>query len=139
MVMRTRMGGTQGMSECPVVIIGAGPYGLSVAAHLKATGVGFRIFGRPMHTWRTQMPAGMQLKSEGFASSLYDPQSSFPLGEYCRERGLSYADTGSPVPLKTFISYGLEFQKRFVPELEDTLVVSVERINNGFRLVLEDG
>jgi thioredoxin reductase len=81
----------------------------------------------------------MLLKSEGFASSLYDPQSSFPLGQYCRERGLSYADTGSPVPLKTFISYGLEFQKRFVPELEDTLVVSVERTNSAFRIVLEDG
>jgi FAD-dependent urate hydroxylase len=54
-----------------VVIVGAGPYGLSIAAHLRALGIGFRIFGDPMHTWREQMPEGMMLKSEGFASNIY--------------------------------------------------------------------
>jgi thioredoxin reductase len=127
------------MSKCHVVIIGAGPYGLSVAAHLNAVGVDFRIFGRPMHTWMTQMPRGMRLKSEGFASSLYDPNSSFTLGNYCRERNTQYADIGVPVPLETFIDYGLEFQKRFVPNLEDKLVVSVERIDSDFRVILDDG
>jgi thioredoxin reductase/VanZ family protein len=127
------------MSKCHIAIIGAGPYGLSVAAHLKAAGVDFRIFGSPMHTWITQMPRGMRLKSEGFASSLYDPESSFTLGHYCRERGLSYADIGKPVPLERFIDYGLEFQKRFAPELENKLIVSVERMDAGFRIVLNDG
>ena len=51
------------MGHSDVVIIGAGPYGLSIAAHLKAYGVDFRIFGHPMHTWRTHMPKGMHLKS----------------------------------------------------------------------------
>src|SRR5216683_218341 len=117
------------MTGCDVAIIGAGPYGLSIAAHLRARGVDFRIFGSPMHTWITQMPRGMRLKSEGFASSLYDPESSFTLGHYCRERGLPYADTGKPVPLEKFIDYGLEFQKRLVPELENKLIVSVERMD----------
>jgi thioredoxin reductase len=121
-----------------VAIIGAGPYGLSIAAHLKARGVDFRILGSPMHTWLTQMPQGMRLKSEGFASTLYDPASSFTLAHYCREKGLPYADTGLPVPLETFASYGLEFQKRLVPELEEKLVVSVERFSSGFRIGLED-
>ena len=120
-------------------IIGAGPYGLSIAAHLKALGIDFRIFGSPMHTWRTQMPEGMLLKSDGFASSLYDPDSSFPLGRYCQERGIAYADLGLPVRLETFAAYGEEFQKRFVPELEDKLVVSVRRSLAGFDIRLEDG
>ena len=46
-------------------IIGAGPYGLSIATHLRARGVDFRIFGQPMQAWQDQMPAGMLLKSEG--------------------------------------------------------------------------
>jgi cation diffusion facilitator CzcD-associated flavoprotein CzcO len=62
---------------CDVAIIGAGPYGLSIAAHLKVRGLDFRIFGSPMHTWLSHMPKGMRLKSEGFASGLYDPQSTF--------------------------------------------------------------
>ena len=67
---------------CPVAIIGAGPYGLSIAAHLHARGVEFRIFGRPMHSWQTQMPAGMFLKSHGFASNLFDPQRRYTLERF---------------------------------------------------------
>jgi hypothetical protein len=122
-----------------IVIIGAGPYGLSVAAHLKARGVGFRIFGSSMHTWLAQMPKGMRLKSEGFASSLDDPDSAFTLAHYCKEQRIPYADVGLPVPLETFTSYGLEFQRRLVPEVENKAVVSVRRSRAGFQIRLDDG
>lgn len=127
------------MKTCEVAIIGAGPYGLSIAAHLKARHVDFRIFGNPMHTWRNHMPEGMRLKSEGFASFLYDPDSKFTLADYCKERGIPYADLGLPVPLETFVAYGLEFQKRFVPELENKYVDSVRISSGGFHLSLEGG
>lgn len=127
------------MRKCDVAIIGAGPYGLSIAAHLKARGVDFRIFGYPMHTWLTHMPKGMRLKSEGFASSLYDPGSTFTLEVYCKEKGIPYAKIGLPVPLEVFAAYGLEFQRRFVPELENKLVDSLQRSAEGFRVRLEDG
>jgi thioredoxin reductase len=127
------------MTKCDVAIIGAGPYGLSIAAHLRARGVDFRIFGNPMHTWLTHMPKGMRLKSEGFASSLYDPDSAFTLETYCKEKGIAYAKIGLPVPLEVFASYGLEFQRRFVPELENKLVSSLGRSAQGFQVGLEDG
>jgi len=127
------------MAKCDVAIIGAGPYGLSIAAHLKARGINFRIFGHPMHTWLAHMPKGMRLKSEGFASCLYDPGSTFPLEAYCKEKGIPYADIGLPVPLEVFASYGLEFQRRFVPELEPNLVTSMRRSSEEFRLGLDDG
>jgi cation diffusion facilitator CzcD-associated flavoprotein CzcO len=76
----------------------------------------------------------MLLKSDGFASSLSDPKSVFTLRDYCAERNLPYADVGIPVPLATFISYGLEFQKRFVPQLEQTNIRSIQRIDGGFQL-----
>ena len=126
-----------GISE--VAIIGAGPFGLSAAAYLSARGIEFRIFGNPMQTWIENMPRGMRLKSEGFASSLYDPESSFTLADYCRERNLPYADIGLPVPLETFSAYGLEFQRRFVPEVENKVVVSVSRRAGRFAILLEDG
>ena len=71
-----------------VAIIGAGPYGLSLAAHLAGQGVNFRIFGNPMHTWRSSMPEGMVLKSEGNASDLYDPDGEMTLGRFCKDAGL---------------------------------------------------
>jgi Pyridine nucleotide-disulphide oxidoreductase len=122
-----------------VVILGAGPYGLSVAAHLGPANVAYRIFGHPMHSWQHLMPKGMSLKSEGFASSLYAPDGSFRLVDYCREVGQPYADVGLPVPLETFIAYGLAFQKRLVPNLEIENIKSIKRAPEGFELTSEGG
>src|SRR5208282_3009817 len=119
-------------------IIGAGPYGLSVAPHLKRKGIPFRIFGRPMDSWLAHMPKGMMLKSDGFASNIYDPEDQFPLRKFCAERGIEYSDDRIPVRLDTFAAYGLAFKERMVPELEDRVVVDLERVPDGFRLGLED-
>lgn len=127
------------MTCCNVAIIGAGPYGLSVAAHLRAYGIEFRIFGKPMDTWLKHMPRGMRLKSEGFASSLSDPEGEYTLRAFCGSKGLAYADMGLPVPLETFTSYGLEFQRKLVPQLENKTVVSLGRSSDGFQLRLSDG
>jgi len=127
------------LEHSDVVIIGAGPYGLSIAAHLKAYGVDFRIFGEAMEFWLKHMPEGMHLKSEGFASSLYDPGAKLTLGTYCGQRKLAYADMGSPVPLSTFTEYGQEFQKNFVPELEPKRVIDVRRAGRIFEVTLDSG
>ncbi|WFU38863.1 NAD(P)-binding domain-containing protein [Bradyrhizobium sp. CB82] len=125
------------LSDLPVAIVGAGPYGLSVAAHLRASGVPFRIFGTPMHRWRAQMPVGMFLKSEEHASSLADPSGHHTLQQFCAEAGESYAT--APIPLDTFTRYALSFQQRLVPMVEDVLVMALEKRSDGFDLRLADG
>ena len=122
-----------------VAIIGAGPYGLSIGAHLAARRIDSRVFGPPMHTWQTAMPRGMKLKSEGFASNLDDPANAFTLGRHCAERDLPYQDIGLPVSLETFIEYGLEFRRRFLPEHDMRQVTTLERNTNGYSLILDDG
>src|SRR5579863_7196586 len=121
------------------VIVGAGPYGLSVAAHLKKSGISFRIFGRVMDSWLSHMPKGMMLKSDGFASSVSDPNHEFTLQRFCADRGIEYADTWLPVTLDTFSSYGVAFAERMVPELENKAVVAVEFATNGFLIRLDTG
>ena len=120
-------------------IIGAGPYGLSIAAHFRSRGIPFRIFGRPMDSWRAHMPKGMLLKSDGFASNISDPDDQFTLGKFCAEQGIEYSDTGIPVRLDTFARYGLAFRERMVPELEDKEVVSIESSSQGYLLQLDTG
>jgi cation diffusion facilitator CzcD-associated flavoprotein CzcO len=122
-----------------IAIIGAGPYGLSIAAHLRRCGIPFRIFGRPMDSWLNHMPKGMMLKSDGFASNIYDPESAFTLGQFCAKRGIEYSDAGIPVKLETFTAYGLAFRDLMLPELEDKQVTGVERAAQGFVLRLNNG
>nr|WP_294549673.1 NAD(P)-binding domain-containing protein [uncultured Rhodopila sp.] len=121
-----------------IAIIGAGPYGLSLAAHLSAAGLGTRVFGQPMHTWRTGMPEGMVLKSEGFASNLWHPDGAFTLQDYCVQHGLPYKHSGLPVPLRTFSDYGVAFQKHFVPMLDPRWVTNLEFDGSRFTLHLDD-
>src|ERR1700733_7930623 len=101
-------------SKVDVVIIGAGPYGLSLASHLSQRGIGRRIFGFPMRAWR-QMPPGMYLKSFGFATSIPTPQRNYTLPEYCRARGL---EDFEPIEYATFTQYGEWFQHPLVKGLE---------------------
>ena len=122
-----------------VAIIGAGPFGLSIAAHLSSHKVAFRIFGTPMSSWRNHMAAGTFLKSFGFASCLYDPGSTFTFAHYCQERGIHYDEVITPVALENFTAYGMEFQRRFVPNLEQTDITSLRRMPEGFALTTETG
>lgn len=122
-----------------VAIVGAGPYGLSLAAHLRAAGISFRIFGKPLDTWRHHMPGGMHLKSEGFASNLAAPDSQSSLMAYCAARGFDYADRRVPVALETFNAYADWFRLRHVPMLEQQNVTALDRVGDRYTLVLEDG
>lgn len=122
-----------------IAILGAGPYGLSLAAHLAAKGADVRIFGHAMQSWASRMPLGMHMKSEGFASTLYDPEGDYRFSRHCLERGLPYADLGMPISVKNFAEYGIAFQQRFVPHLEAKLATSVTKQDGGFTLRLDDG
>lgn len=122
-----------------VAIVGAGPYGLSLAAHLRAAGVRYRQFGIPLSLWRTAMPHGMYLKSQGFASNLSDPGGTHTLAAFCRQEGLHYADYGVPVSLQTFISYGRWFQQHHAPDVEELLVDDLRAEGGEYELTLSDG
>jgi thioredoxin reductase len=122
-----------------VAIVGAGPYGLSAAAHLRAAGLSTRQFGLPMRLWREAMPRGMYLKSQGFASNLSDPEGSHTLEAFCEKTGHPYASYGLPVPLDTFISYGQWFADELVPGLEEILVTGLGRRDGGYDVTLADG
>jgi len=124
---------------CDVAIIGAGPHGLSLAAHLAAKGVNFRIFGRPMTTWSERMPKNMILKSDGFATNLSAPSPEASLKAWSARNGLRYADQGLPIALDTFLAYAHWFQKRYVPGVEPANVTGLVQEGDDFRLTLETG
>jgi pyridine nucleotide-disulfide oxidoreductase len=117
-------------------VIGAGPYGLSAAAHLKAAGVDVRIFGQPMEFWADKMPSGMLLRSPRVASNISDPFASRTLDAFESTHGIAPA---APIPLETFVDYGRWFQRQLITNLDQREVAAVEVCGNGFRILLNDG
>ena len=122
-----------------VAVVGAGPYGLSIAAHLKKITPDVRVFGRTMDTWQSRMPAGMFLKSEGFASNLSDPDRKATLQAFCEQQHLGYGDYIFQVPIDTFLRYGRAFQQTWVPDVDGRLVRSIEHSIDHFKISLDDG
>ncbi|REK90986.1 dimethylaniline monooxygenase [Streptomyces inhibens] len=121
-----------------LVVVGAGPYGLSIAAHAAAAGLRLRVLGRPMASWRDHMPDGMLLKSEPWSSNLSDPAGSHTLADYCAAHDLT-AEHGVPLPLDTFTAYGRWFGERAVPRIEEVTVTAVRPDDDGFQVETDTG
>src|ERR1700675_2232486 len=102
-------------TDCYAAVIGAGPYGLSAAAYLRAAGVETRAFGEPIAFWQNQMPAGMCLRSNWGASHIADPKQELTLDAYCRQSGNHLSKL---IPVERFFAYGRWYQSCAVPDLD---------------------
>jgi FAD-dependent urate hydroxylase len=123
-------------ADCDVVVIGAGPYGLSAGVYLKSKGLCVRVFGEPMDFWAEKMPAGMLLRSPRAASNIADPESAYTLDKYEAQSGTK---PEWPVRLETFVKYGRWFQRRLESNLESHEVVRVDRHDSFFGITLQNG
>ena len=125
------------MEKCDLAIIGAGPYGLSAAAHLgQLKGLDILLFGEPMSFWERYMPAQMALRSPWAGSHIADPERRLSLDVYKKvsENNLAY-----PVPLTDFVKYGHWFREQIAVPLDRRKVVRTDPVPNGYQLTLEDG
>ena len=121
--------------DCEVAVIGAGPYGLAVAAHLRAARIATRVFGKPMSFWRESMPKGMKLRSPWNATHIADPEGRFTLDAFVDRHGIAPQDQ---LPLEQFVLYGEWFQRSAVPDPDPRRVVRVQEAGRGYCLILED-
>ena len=128
--------GTTPSVDYDVVVMGAGPYGLSAAAHLQGQGLKVATFGKPIRFWREHMPEGMLLRSYWWATDLSDPGKKYSFKEYFKEKGIEGKD---PLPVEIFIDYALWFQKHAVPNLDETYIKNIEHVHNQFVVTLDDG
>ncbi len=126
------------MEKCDVAIVGAGPYGLSAAAHLhQIKGLDVKLFGDPMSFWRQCMPQGMLLRSPWEGSHIADPGHRLTLDTYRRVNGNHHL--AEPVPLKDFVEYGHWFHQQAGLASDRRNVMKIELAGRGYHLALEDG
>lgn len=126
------------MEKCDVAIVGAGPYGLSAAAHLRQLkGLDLRLFGEPMSFWERHMPEGMLLRSPWDGSHIADPENRCTLDVYRTLNGNHRL--ADPVPLEDFVKYGHWFYQRTGVSADPRKVIQIELSQEGYQLTLEDG
>lgn len=118
------------------VVVGAGPNGLAVAAHLRDVGIQVVSFGEPLESWSRNMPAGMLLRSQRRSSHIADPHQELTIDAYERAVGTRVS---SPATLEEFIDYGRWFQRTAVPDVDARLVTDVTRRGDALRVTLDDG
>ncbi len=125
------------MSSTEVLIIGAGPFGLSISAYLRSHGIEHVIAGRAMDTWRAHMPAGMFLKSEPYGSDFASPRRGYDVAAFCKSRGLDYVARLGPLSLERFLGYADWYAGQLVPDVHDDTVTAVTAVDGGFRVAFE--
>jgi thioredoxin reductase len=123
------------MAVTDVLVIGAGPCGLSISTHLRHRGIEHTIVGRPMDTWRTHMPVGMFLKSEPYGSVISSTKKGYDVATYSALHGFDdYVDRVGPLSLERFLAYADWFTEQLVPDIRDITVTGLTPKDGGFHV-----
>ncbi len=118
-----------------LLIIGAGPYGLAMAAYARHRNLEYLIVGQPMDFWKSNMPRGMLLRSPW--NWHIDPLGVHTLDEYARKHNVNTGGA-DPIPLDLFLRYATWFQEEKAIRVLPTLVHRLEYVHNRFEATLEN-
>lgn len=124
------------MQTNELLVIGAGPYGLAVAAHAKLSGIGVTVVGEPMAFWKHNMPAGMLLRS-GLdwhldAAEVHTPKA------FLEEKHIARADA-EPMPIEIFRRYADWFRQSKKIVVQHLRVTRLRRVDGYFEAKCESG
>jgi thioredoxin reductase len=119
-----------------LLVIGAGPYGLSTAALAEERGVDTLVVGRPMGFWRENMPAGMFLRSG--SQWHIDAGGVHTLEAYLEERSTSREEV-DPIPIRVFLDYCDWFRRVKGVDVCEDLVDDLALCDMGFDATLRNG
>lgn len=119
-----------------LLIIGAGPFGLSLAAYAKHLGIAFLIAGSPMEFWKKNMPQGMYLRSASDWS--LDPTDRFSIMKYLESLGKTSKNV-EPLSLEFYLQYSQWFQEGSGIQTIPNYVTKLDQLNGGFHASLDNG
>jgi cation diffusion facilitator CzcD-associated flavoprotein CzcO len=119
-----------------LLVIGAGPYGLSTAAFARQHGIDTVVLGRPMGFWRDHMPAGMFLRSG--PDWHLDAAEVHTLEAHLEQRSIA-AEEVDPLPVGLFLDYAEWFRHAKGIEVREDLVAELSRPDGRFLARLDSG
>jgi cation diffusion facilitator CzcD-associated flavoprotein CzcO len=119
-----------------LLVVGAGPYAYSAAAHARASGIQTRIVGHPMAFWRKHMPVDMFLRSG--PDWHLDANDEHTFEAFFEDRG-TRAGGVDPIPIATFLDYTEWFREQKSLDVEERLLTRLATPNGSFVATLDDG
>lgn len=119
-----------------LLIIGAGPFGLAMAAEAGALGVHHAVLGEPMSFWKRHMPAGMVLRSA--CDWHLDPAGHDTFERFLATRGQTPSDV-EPLPLELYLRYAQWFAETKGIRPHPVRVVRLDERDGRFVAALDDG
>ena len=127
---------TGSLNSVQVLIVGAGPFGLSLAAYLQHLKIDYLMTGKPMHFWRSHMPQGMLLRST--ADWHLDPLNIDTMDAYMQTRNLTRADV-QPLSLDFYLAYCNWFQEQKGLQIWPEYVARLDQSDGCFLATMENG
>jgi cation diffusion facilitator CzcD-associated flavoprotein CzcO len=130
---------SQTTQDTELLIIGAGPFGLSLAAYAGQHGIDYTLVGRPLEFWHKHMPRGMYLRSA--CDWHLDPGGVSTIERFLELRGQTPADV-EPLSLQFYLEYTQWFQEQQQIAALPRYVERLDRIDGAayrYRATLEDG
>ena len=124
------------MNQVQLLVIGAGPYALSIAALARERGIGSVVLGRPMGFWRDNMPGGMFLRSG--PDWHLDGAAVHTLEAYLEDRGIRPGEV-DPIPVGVFLDYAAWFERAKGIEVREEFVDTLVKANGRFEATLRSG
>jgi cation diffusion facilitator CzcD-associated flavoprotein CzcO len=127
--------------ETPVLIVGAGPYGLGIAQELWHRGRGVLAVGEPFELWRNHTMDSMFLRSSTQASTIYSRDRRYDFERFLARRSGAPRGRRARVPVGLFREYLAEVEANLPFPLRRGRVEQLERAEEGtgFTARLSDG
>ena len=124
------------MNQVQLLVIGAGPYALSIAALARERGIGSVVLGRPMGFWRDNMPEGMFLRSG--PDWHLDGAAVHTLEAYLEDQGIRPGEV-DPIPVGVFLDYAAWFKRAKGIEVREEFVGTLVKADGRFEATLRSG
>ena len=124
------------MEHVPLLIVGAGPFGLSLATHARRHDIEYLMVGRPMHFWQANMPQGMLLRSA--CDWHLDPADVDTIEAYLATMGKTPADV-EPLRLDFYLGYTRWFQDKQHCRIRSDLVTRLDETDGRFVATMAAG
>ena len=110
-----------------LLIIGAGPFGLSMAAYARHYNLDFSIVGKPMEFWKNNMPAGMYLRS-GLDWHI-DPEDEHTFYKFLESQNINPEDV-NPISLDLYLRYVEWFRREKGIDPINSYVTRIDHSND---------